>query len=93
MYPIMQNCNFESRNDATGQAVHAARQAAEADLTDDTALIEALESLEDVLEELADKTDTLSMRACDDAENVVAAAWTENVREAAESARELRYVD
>jgi len=94
-YPITANCNFESRDDACGVAIHAAREAVESGLTDDTSLIESLDDLETVLMECADKDDVASRERCRGAECAVHACWTEETQEAVYLASQApnRYVD
>lgn len=92
-YPIVANCNFESRDDERGRTVHAARKAVEAGLTDDADLIAALDGLEDTLAEYAETDNTIATEACRGAERAVADAWTAGVREAVEAARIARFID
>ncbi len=67
-YPITSNCNFESRDDARGRAVHAARKAVESGrITEDT-LADALDRLEDVLSEYADSEYAHARELCRQAE-------------------------
>ena len=54
-YPIVANCNFESRDDQDGKDIHEARKAIDAGLTDDVNLVEAMEELEEALTEHADR--------------------------------------
>lgn len=91
-YPIIANCNFESRDDDEGRAIHEARKAAESGLTEDADLIEALESLEETLAEHAESGSEVSVKACEAAEAAVVAAWTDEVQAAADRVRESRYV-
>lgn len=80
IFPIIANCNFESRDDARGKAIHAARKAAEAGLTDDAALLDALQSLEETLGEYAEKGDRQSIQECRAAESQVLRCWTDWVQ-------------
>ena len=74
-FPIVSNCNFASRDDSTGRAIHRARKAVEAGRVTDERLIEALENLEDVLTEHADSQYAEQMELCRAAEREVGAAW------------------
>ena len=67
-YGIIGNCNFESRADATGRAVHAAVRAVEHGRCNDGDLVSALDSLEATLEEHATSDYTASREACREAE-------------------------
>ena len=92
-YPIIANCNFESRDDDDGKAIHAARLAVEARLVDDADLIGALDELESILEECGDKADVQSGDIMDSAERDVVDAWTKEVQASVEADRQSRYVD
>lgn len=92
-YAIMANCNFESRDDACGKAIHAARKALESGLTDDAALTEAMDRLEETLGDFADESDVESVNKCRGAERAVEDAWTDEVQTSVEEARTARYVD
>ena len=92
-YPILANCNFADRDDEVGTAIHAAADAVRRGLTTDEGLIDALGTLESVLDRYADEADVESIRRCEDAERAVAAAWTDEVQGAAEAVRQSRYVD
>lgn len=81
-YPIIANCNFESRDDAEGKAIHAARKAVETGRCRDAALIEALDDLESVLTDHADGGSERAVRICNEAERVVVTAWTSAKSEA-----------
>lgn len=74
-YPITANCNFESRDDAEGKAIHAARKTVDSGRCDCSAVIEALEDLEGVLTDHADSGSEESVRLCGDAEQAVASAY------------------
>lgn len=89
-YPIIANCNYESADDDT---IHRIRIAVDKGLTDDEALVEALDDLEETLEEHAESADMLSTQACERAEAAVLAAWTDEVRAAVEAAQRARYRD
>ncbi len=78
-YPIVANCNFESRDDATGKAVHCAREAIDATLTFDCDLIDAMQDLEKTLDEYGDKFDVVSQEYCEEAEQGVASVWIDRV--------------
>ena len=91
-YPIIANCNFETRDDAEGKAIHEARKAVESGLTDDADLLSALDALEAVLTEHADNGSVSSVALCDDAEQAVVAAWTADVQAACDRTRSERYV-
>jgi hypothetical protein len=90
-YPIIANCNFETRDDERGRAIHAARKAAEAGLTTDADLLAALDALEETLTEHAESQYADGMEACRVAERGVESAWTPAVQHAAEEARQDRY--
>ena len=76
-YPIISNCNFESRDDEQGIAVHKARLAAECGKVDDELeLLVRLDDLESILHHHADKDDAESVTKCRDAEEDVYSAWT-----------------
>lgn len=75
MYRIIRNCNFESRDDEIGQAIHAARKAVEAQRTDDAELIDALDMLEETLAEHAESQHEAGMTACREAESQVSIEW------------------
>jgi hypothetical protein len=92
-YLMIPNCNFESRDDDTGRAIHQARQAVESGLTDDASLVAALDALEETLRNHADDGCMDAVEACRDAEQAVAAAWTPATQDAVEEARVARYVD
>lgn len=85
-YPIISNCNFESRDDARGKAIHAARLALEAGLSADSDLLDAMDSLEDTLAEHAESSDVDSVDACRAAEREVERAYLA-VADAIESTR------
>lgn len=89
-YPIISNCNFESRDDDTGRAIHAAAEAARAGLIDDQDMIEALDALEEMLEEHAESQHVVGMEACNAAEHVAADRWAE-IADDVWAAREARY--
>lgn len=77
-YPITRNCNFESRDDAEGKAIHAARKAVESGRCDWPCVIDAMDDLEDVLIQHADSGSEQSVRLCTEAERPVVdafAAW------------------
>lgn len=92
-FPIIANCNFESRDDEQGKAIYKAWKAAEAGLTDNEALFDALDELDTVLAEHADSDNVLSIEACREAEEAVVKAWTEEIQEEVESARQSRCRD
>ena len=92
-YPILANCNFADRDDEIGEAIQAAANAVRRGETTDEGLIDALNSLEATLERYADDVDVISILRCEDAERAVAAAWMDEVRDAAEAVRQSRYVD
>lgn len=73
-FPIIANCNFESRDDE-GKAIHKARKAMESGTCDWPTLFDALEDLEDTLYEHADSGDEKSVKLCASAERAVVAAW------------------
>lgn len=77
MHPIIDNCNFESRDDETGKAVHAANKFAQTNkkIAADSGLVEALDDLEETLGRYADRDDAESVQRCDSAEAGVAAAY------------------
>lgn len=75
MYPITANCNFESRDDAEGKAIHAARKAVEAGRIKDANLIEAMDALEETLTDHADSGSRESVELCAKAEARVVAAY------------------
>lgn len=89
-YPIIANCNFESRDDTT---IHDIRLAIESGLTRDSNLIETMDTLESTLTEHAETNSVGAVEACDAAESNVLAAWTTAVQEDVEDARQERYVD
>jgi hypothetical protein len=74
-YPITGNCNFESRDDAIGRAIYAARKAVESGHVNDADLIVSLDNLEDTLSEYAERGDKKAVRACREAESAVSDAW------------------
>lgn len=74
-YPIIRNCNFESRDDAEGKAIHAARKAVESGQCDWPSVIDAMEDLESVLLEHAESGSEKSMRLCNEAEQAVVDTW------------------
>jgi ClpP class serine protease len=88
-YPIIANCNFSSRDDEQGKAIHAARQAVEAGLTDDAGLIDALGDLEDTLAEYAESDSVTAVQDCRYHEAAVLTAWNV-VREQIEAERNVR---
>lgn len=90
-YPIMANCNFESRDDDQGKAVHAARVAVEAGFTSHGVLVDALDALETTLAEYADQGDPVSVDICEAAEMAVVNAWTEEVQSDIADARQAEY--
>ena len=77
MYPIIDNCNFESRDDETGKAVHAANKFARRNknIAAESGLTEALDDLEETLGRYADRDDAESAQRCASAETDVAAAY------------------
>jgi hypothetical protein len=75
LYPIIRNCNFESRDDRGGRAIDRARREAESGRCRDDAVIEALDGLEATLEEYAERQDMEAVEACRDAERGVVSAW------------------
>ena len=75
MYPITANCNFESRGDAAGQAIHNACKAVESGRVTSADLIEAMEFLEETLTDHADSGSTVSVELCAKAEAAVVAAY------------------
>lgn len=91
-WPIVRNCNFESRDDDDGRAIHAARKALDAGLVhDNEALAEAMDELESVLEEHAESESCLSVEACERAEAKVVAAWTDEIQAAARAEQRRRW--
>jgi hypothetical protein len=92
-YLILANCNFADRDDEIGKAIQAAVNAVRRGETTDEGLIDALDRLEAVLEQYADEVDVESIRRCEDAERAVAAAWTDEVRDAADEVRRRRWMD
>ncbi len=76
-YPITENCNFESRDDAVGKAVHAAVRFAELrpSAAANSGLATALEELEETLAEWADVPTTRAADICSAAERAVADEW------------------
>lgn len=74
-YPIINNCNFESRDDAAARAIHAARKAVESGRCDNSAVMESLDHLESVLTDHADDGGVESVQICRRAEAAVVAAW------------------
>jgi hypothetical protein len=77
MHPIIDNCNFESRDDETGKAVHAASRFARLHrkIAADSGLIAALDDLEETLGLCADRDDVESAQRCASAEADVAATY------------------
>jgi len=77
MNAIIDNCNFESRDDETGKAVHAANRFARLHrkIAADSGLIAALDDLEETLGLYADRDDAESAQRCASAETDVAAAY------------------
>lgn len=90
-YPIIANCNFESRDDETGRAIHEIRKAIEAGLVDDESLAYAMDGLESTLEDHADSGSDRSVALCREAESDVLRAWTSEVQASVEEARLVRY--
>ena len=87
MHPIIDNCNFESRDDETGKAVHSANKFARVNrkISADSGLTAALDDLEDTLGLYADRDDAESAQRCASAETAVAAAYL-RAKELAEAA-------
>ena len=77
MHPIVDNCNFESRDDETGKAVHAANKFARIykNIAAESGLAAALDELEETLGRYADRYDAESAQRCASAEQGVAAAY------------------
>lgn len=92
-YTTIRNCNFAPREDVVGQTIHAARKAVEAGLTTDADLIDAMDELESTLTEYADSGSAIAVEACRDAESAVIIAYTQDVRDEIDAAREASYVD
>jgi hypothetical protein len=86
-YAIIANCNFESRDDQQGQAIHAARKAIEAGLTHDAALIFSMDELEETLSEYAESDSANATACCRRAEANVARCYTDAVRDEIDAAR------
>jgi len=84
MWPIIDNCNFESRDDDTGRAVRAASKFARIykNIAAETGLTAALDELEGVLARYADRDDVESANRCACAETDVAAAYLYSLRRA-----------
>ena len=78
-YPLIANSNYESRDDATGLAVHEAHKAATRQYLwcDDADLIEALDSLESWIEENCESDDADTLRQGRDLDRKVARIWSE----------------
>jgi hypothetical protein len=87
MHPIIDNCNFESRDDEIGKAVHAANRFARLHrkIAADSGLIAALDDLEGTLGLYADRDDVESAQRCASTETAVAAAYL-HAKELAEAA-------
>ena len=87
MHPIIDNCNFDSRDDETGKAVFAANKFARLNkkIAADSGLVAALDDLEETLGRYADRDDAESAQRCASAETGVAAAYLRAV-ELAEAA-------
>jgi hypothetical protein len=82
-YPTIHNCNFSTREDETGRLVRQALDWADAGKLDqhdrgDRAVLDALESLEELLEGGAgERDDAANLSACTAAEEAVAARLVE----------------
>lgn len=88
-YPIIANCNFESRDDDTGRWVYAAAKAAKQGLVSDD-LLDALDALEETLTEYADDSHVAACTACRAAEERVADLYVEE-SDSIEAKRIARY--
>lgn len=87
-YPIISNCNFSDREPGErGWEVNKARKAIEAGLTRNEELLDAMDALEETLGEYAEDESEHAIRACRDAEDAVSAAWTDEVQEEVDAAR------